>query len=653
MSPVIDEYAPFIVVGLAVGSVYAIAAMGLVLTYKTSGIFNFAHGAVGAGAAFVYYALSDDRYLGLPWPVALALTVVVFGSAVGLLLELLGRALAGVPIAMKIVATVGLLLIVRSIAEVTFGTSVRPLDPFLSRDTFPVGDVFVTYEQLITAIAAALCALGLFVLFRYTALGNAMRAVVDDPDLVDMTGMDPVRVRRSAWVLGSVLASLSGVLIAPLIGLDALLLTLLVVQAFGAAAIGRFTSLPLTYLGGLVVGVLTQLTGKWTAGSEKLSALPTSVPFLVLLGVLLLTPRAKLLDLSRLVRPRVRTRRTFTGAGLAIPAALALAGFLTLLAVPHLVGTRTVAYTLALCYVGVLLSLGMLVRLSGQVSLCQVGFMAIGAAVFGQLAGERGMPFFPALLFAGLAAVPFGAVVAIPAIRLSGLYLALATFGYGILLERVLYPQSWLFDGSTGVSVARPDVFGLSTASDTRYYYLVLGVVGVLGLVVVAVERARLGRLLRALGDSPTALATSGTTTAVTRTLVFCLAAFMAGISGAVSVPVFGSANGGDYLGFTSLVLLAVFAVMAAIGGAGLFVPCLLAAGAYFVVPVYVSDETFSQALPGIFGVAAIVVALTAQPITARWFSRLQDRSEQRLTVSPLRDARPAEPARQHATTAV
>jgi branched-subunit amino acid ABC-type transport system permease component len=637
---VIADYAPFVVIGLAVGSVYSLAAMGLVLTYKTSGIFNFAHGAVGAAAAFLYYVLSDDAHLGLPWPVALVLAVGVFGAAAGLLLERLGRALAPVPVAMKIVATLGVLLIVRSGAEVLFGSSVRPLKPFLSRNTFPVGSVFVTYEQLITAVIALASAVGLYLLFRFTKTGSAMRAVVDDPDLLDLTGVDPVKVRRASWALGSVFASAAGVLIAPLIGLDALLLTLLVVQAFGAAAVGRFTSLPLTYVGGLVVGVLVQLAGKWTASSQALSALPVAVPFLVLFAVLLVTPRRKLTDLSKLVRPRVRNRRSYSPAGRRAVRGLAVAASAVLLVVPDLVGTKTIAYMQALCFVGVFLSLGLLVRLSGQVSLCQMGFMAIGAATFGHFVNNQ-VPFFLALALAGLATVPFGGIVAVPAIRLSGLYLALATFGYGILLEQVLYPQAWLFDGSAGVNAARPRIFGLSTESDQRYYYVVLSVVALLGLTVIGVERSRLGRLLRALGDSPVALSTSGTSINVTRVIVFCIASFLAGVSGALSVPVFGSANGGDFPAFLSLVLLAVLSVATAVGGAGLFVPAVLAAGSFIVTPVYFGSEKLTQALPGIFGVAAIVVAVTSQGVAGTgWIGRLTQSSAWRLDVSPLREGR-------------
>ncbi len=155
------------------------------------------------------------------------------------------------------------------------------------------------------------------------------------------------------------------------------------------------------------------------------------------------------------------------------------------------------------------LSLGLLVRTSGQVSLCQVSFMAIGACAFSHLAVDHGWPWGLALLGAGVIAVPIGALLAIPAIRLSGLYLALATFGFGILLQYMFYSQSYMF-GNLGLGVRVPmPVFralGL-TQSDKSYYYLCLALAVVVMVFVIAVGRSRLGRLLRALSDSPTGLA--------------------------------------------------------------------------------------------------------------------------------------------------
>ena len=623
----IHEYAPFFVIGIATGSIYAIAAMGLVLTYKTSGVFNFGHGAIGAAAAYLFYELHIRD--GLAWPLAGLITIFGFGTVAGLILEPIGRGLAKVVPAMKIVGTVGILLAIQGLITLEFGQAQLVLPQYLPQSTFKFGGVYVGLNQVIVAIIALGAAIGLFLFFKYTRIGTAMSAVVDDADLLDMTGISPVRVRRYAWILGSQFAALAGILIAPLLGLDAILLTLLVVQAFGAAAVGRFTSLPLTYVGGLVLGILHELTGKWVGNSQTLSALPSAVPFLMLFFVLLTTRKGKLPDYGRLVRARVRTPRAPTVAGrLAFLAVVAAA-----IAVPDFAGTKTILYATGMVYVGLFLSLGFLTRLSGMVSLCQIGLMAVGAASFGHFQGSQHLPWAIALVLAGLVTVPFGAIVAIPAIRLSGLYLALATFGYAILLEQILYRQSWLFGGSAGVHATRPSLF----STDRGYYYLVLMISAAMALLVWLIQRARLGRLLQALGDSPRALSTQGASINITRVIVFCLAAFLAGIAGALYVPLFGSASGDSFITFQSLIVLAVLAV----AGTDIIRASFVAVILYFVVPGYITSSNTPAALPAIFGSAAIVMALTSNgsgPIA--WAARFGAISSWRVRSSPIPERR-------------
>ncbi|HEY3737872.1 MAG TPA: branched-chain amino acid ABC transporter permease, partial [Jatrophihabitans sp.] len=356
---------------------------------------------------------------------------------------------------------------------------------------------------------------------------------------------------------------------------------------------------------GLLVGVLHEFVGKWVGSSTSLAALPTAVPFLLLFVVLLFTPKGKLPDFGQVVRAQV-SRSWLRGRQARLGGVLLAALALT---VPFFAGAKTILFTTALVYVGLLLSIGLLMRLSGMVSLCQVGFMGIGAAIFGRLEGGAGLPWPIALLLAALLTVPFGAVVAIPAIRLSGLYLTLATFGYGILVEQILYRQPWLFANSAGVHANRPPAF----QSDSGYYYFVLGIAVVLSALVAALERARLGRLLRALGDSPRALAMHGTNINVLRLIVFCVASFLAAVSGALYVPLFGSVNGDSFPSFTSLVLLALLAIC----GRNVVLAAIVAGLAYVVAPGYLNSSTLVNALPMIFGVSAIVAALGG--IRGRW----------------------------------
>jgi branched-subunit amino acid ABC-type transport system permease component len=589
---------PYLITGIAAGSIYGLAAVGLVLTYKTSGVFNFGHGAVAAGAAYVYYAMTVDA--GAPTWLGLLVAVVGYGVVVGLGMEMLARRLALGPTAYKVVATLGILLAVQATAVLVFGPQARPLKHFLPTDTVRIGGVNVGKDQLITALVALLATGALFVFFRTSRLGTAMRAVVDDPDLLDMTGIDPVRVRRAAWVIGSCFAALGGVLIAPVLQLDATVLTLLIVQAFGAAAIGAFSSLPMSYAGGLVVGVLAAFTSKFVASTTELSALPQSVPFLVLFVVLLALPKGRLRELGQQVRlpalPPVRfTPARNLGAG---------AFLVVLLFVPQLSGTNLSAYTAGLAYVVLFLSLALLVRMSGQVSLCHFGFAAVGASSLGHF--QHHLPWALALLAAGLVAVPLGALVAVPAIRLSGLYLALATLGFGILLSSVAYTSGLMFGTGAGVEVHRPEAFGL--AGDTRYYYVVLSVVVLTVLVVTTIERARLGRLLRGLADSPVALATHGATVNTTRVLVFCISAFLAAIGGGLLAGQIGSVNADSFASFQSLTLVAVLLI----SGHRPVSSSVVAAVALVVVPVYIDNADVSSYLTLLFGVVALAHGVRA-----------------------------------------
>ncbi|MFN2539956.1 MAG: hypothetical protein ABR549_17630 [Mycobacteriales bacterium] len=589
---------PFIITGLAAGSIYGLAAVGLVLTYKTSGVFNFGHGALAAGAAYVYYALTVQA--GLPTWLGVLIAVGGYGLVAGFVMELLSRRLALAPTAYKVVSTLGILLAVQAAAVLIFGPEAKPLKSFLPTDTFRLGGVNVGVDQLITAVIALLATVALFGLFRVSRLGTAMRAVVDDADLLDMTGVDPVRVRRASWVIGSCFAALSGVLIAPLVQLDATVLTLLIVQAFGAAAIGSFSSLPLSYVGGLVVGVLAALTSKLVATTPELSALPQSVPFLTLFVVLLVLPRGRLKELGQQIRLPALPPTRFTAAGGVGTAAF----FGLLLLAPQLIGTKLSAYTAALGYVVLLLSLALLVRTSGQVSLCQFGFAAVGASSLGHF--QQHLPWALALLAAGLVAVPVGALIALPAIRLSGLYLALATLGFGILLNGVLYTTDLMFGTGAGLTVSRPHAFGFD--GDKAYYYVALVVVALSVLLVTAIERARLGRLLRSLADSPVALATHGTTINITRVIVFCISAFLAAIGGALIGAQIGVVNADSFAAFQSLTLVAVLVISGRRPVSSSFV----AAAALVIVPVHVSNPDVSSYLSLLFGLTALGIGVVA-----------------------------------------
>ena len=600
-----SDFYPFIIAGLVSGAVYGLTATGLVLTYKTSGIFNFAHGAMAAAAAYVFFQVRQEW--GLPWPLAFVVSVLVAGPLFGLLLERLGHALSGTTTAAKVVGTVGLLTGLQGLLAAIYGAQTRAFSSFLPTTVHSLGSINIGTDQILVFLIALAGTVALTAFLHSSRIGTAMRGVVDDPDLLDLAGTSPTRVRRLAWMIGSVFAALSGVLLAPTIGLDPLLLTLLVVYSFGAAAIGRFTSLPLTFVGGLVIGLGAALSSKYVNDVPTLSGLPPSLPFLVLFVVLVLTRRGRLVELGTLARRRRENGRSGRRA-------VGVAGGIALLAlvasVPAFAAGRLPVFTAALIYVLVFASLRLLVSISGQVSLCHVAFAAVGATSFAHLTTGLGLPWPIALVGAGLVTVPVGAIIAIPAIRLSGLYLALATLGFGILMERLVYPMGLMF-GSDGLAKApRPSLGPIDVTSDKGYYLLCLVIV-ILGMGLIhVVTRSWIGRVLRAMSDSPLALTTLGSNVNATRVFVFCLSAFLTGIAGGLFMSFSGTTGPASFFALLSLTLI----VILAINGNGALRAPVGAAFALYVIPSYLRNETFNEYLPVLFGVSAIAVSVLSNP---------------------------------------
>jgi ABC-type branched-subunit amino acid transport system permease subunit len=299
--------------------------------------------------------------------------------------------------------------------------------------------------------------------------------------------------------------------------------------------------------------------------------------------------------------------------------------------VPVLVGTRLPLYSSGAAYVVLFMSLALLVRTSGQTSLCHAGFAAVGASSFSHFAHDFGLPWFVALLVAGLVAVPVGALVAIPAMRLSGIYLALATFGFGVLLQQLVYRTHFMFGRNGPLPVPRPSGF----EGDTAFYYVVLGVAVSACALVVLLTRQRLGRLLRGLADSPLALSAQGVDINVTRVIVFCISAFLAAIAGALLAALSGSVDVAPFDPFQSLLYLAVLAI----AGAGQLRAPVIAAALLAVVPAYLAgSDSVATYQPVIFGLGAVVVALAegSRAELMAWVRRGAERGRARRARGPV-----------------
>ena len=542
------------VAGLVTGCVYALTACGLVLTYTTSGVFNFAHGAIGMMAAFTYWELTTGHGLGSLW--ALLLTVLVLAPLLGFAVaHFLLRRAAGAPVEVTITITVGLLLLLIGTANTLWKpTTPRRVRAFFLGDEVTVAGVVLTAHQLIIVSCAVLAAGGLWAFLHRTRTGVTMRAVVDDRELAALSGASPARVGMLGFGLGSALAALAGVLLASQVQLNAVTLTLLVINGYAAAVVGRLTSLPLTFLGALALGLLQAMAVGYLT-IDWLSQVQPVIPMLFLFAALLVLPhhRLRTARMAVLRAPRVAGARSSVVAAAVLVVAVTAAAT----ALPH---AQVDALTHGVATAVILLSLVPLTGYGGQVSLCQLTFAGIGAVVMARADGGSGS--FLALVAAVAVPAGVGALVALPALRLRGLYLALATLAFAFAMEGAFFGNASVMGDSLSLEVPRPEV-GLALSGDRAYLVAVTVVFAACGIAVLALRRSSLGRRLVALGDSPTGATTIGMRLALTKLAVFALSAGLAGLGGALLGGQQGAVGNTDF----GLVLSLTLLLLAVIGG--------------------------------------------------------------------------------------
>lgn len=548
------EFLAFTVSGIVTGAIYAVAASGLVVTYTASGIFNFAHGAIGMLMAFTYWELHVQQ--GVPTLPALVLVVFVAAPLLGAVIErTLMRNLQGASTATSLVVTVGLMVALIGVAQSIWPPEARQMPAFFGFDGFQFGGLFVTWHEVITISVALAVAVVLRLLLFTTRLGTAMRAVVDDRNLAALNGARPGRIGMFSWALGASLAAVSGIMLAPLLQLDALILTLLVINAYVAAMVGRLKSLPLTFVGALGLGLAQSYAVGYVRLEGVLGDLRPSLPTLLLFAVLLLLPEEKLRParFSTMKIPRVpNLTMSLIGAVLLVGVAWFVSSLLP--------GSDLVRVGRGIALALVMLSLVPLTGYGGQVSLCQMTFAGLGAYAMATF-GVGGSPL--GLVMAIVLAAVAGAIMALPALRLQGLYLALATMAFAVLMDYMFFANKNVFGSFGSKPVDRLAFFGLSFEDETPYFLLMVATFAILGVVVLALRRGQFGRRVAAMRDSPAACATLGLSLTKTKLAVFTLSAAMAGIGGAMFGGLQGTAGPTDFIMFQSLPVL----LMAVLGG--------------------------------------------------------------------------------------
>lgn len=522
----------FALLGLGLGSLYALASQGLMVVYRGSGVLNFAHGAIGMFGAYVAWEVrSENDYAWSPFPGEHSfLFALVIGVAVSAVLGALSHLLVmrqlrqASPLA-RVVATLGILIFLQAAAVLRYTSKVTFVQVELPQNPVSIGGKTISVDRFILLGIAVVLTIGLWLLYRFTRFGLATSAVAENQRAAASIGLSSDTVATINWALGSALAGLAAILVSPIITLSVSGMTNVVLAALAAALVAEFRSFPIALAAGLAIGIgeseLTRFVDQ--PGVSK------SLPFAVIVIVLLVRGRALPVRGHFLQKlPRVGSGR-INPIGLIVGVA---GGVLLTLLVP-LVWQDSLVVTFSTAIV--LLSILVLTGYAGQLSLGQFAIAGFGAWVAGRLVDGHGWPFVGALVVGTLATVPLGALFALPAVRARGINLAVLTLGLGTALELILFGNASYTGGFSGTKVGRPSVFGWDITATThpgRYALVCFVLFVVLALAVSNMRRGCSGRRLLAVRTNERAAAALGINVAVTKVYAFAVAAGIAAVGG-------------------------------------------------------------------------------------------------------------------------
>lgn len=640
----------YLIQGVPLGCAYALVALGLVLTYKTSGVFNFAFGAQAFLSTVVYYQLRVDAGWSIV-PAALV-AIVVTGVIAGLVLDrALFRFLRGAVWQVKLITALGLMTGIPEIVKLIFNAEGPLINvPALvskPEHAFHLGDQVILSKEVAAISATVVVILVLFVLFKYTALGLQMRAIVESPRMVELAGVDSERVGLAAWVLSSLMAALAGVLLAPLYGqVDSNSFTVLLVVAIAGAAVGRLTSLPLALLGAIGLGVAQQaFNGELDPSSpheiirvlyEGLGpALPFILLFVVLIGSRALRNKQEVTDPLRGVDPPPPNLAvTYHDARLKRINMIIFPTFVIAL----IVSTQTWVPGLFLSYITdgiviavMLLSVTVITGLSGQISLAQATFAGIGGFTATQLAANHGFGTIEAMLAGAALATLVGALVALPSLRLGGIYLTLATLALALAADAVLFKLDGFTGGSDGLFFPDAKVFGITLDTDRKFFLFAFAVFGVVGTLVVLLRKGTTGRQFAAIRGSEVAAPSIGINPTAARIKLFALSAGIAGLGGGLFAAFLGSQFGvlnesidrfNVFFGLILIVLL-VSVSSRTVDGA------VIAGLSFVLFPLLLHDELKFPAQLSIIGFAFGAITYARHPEGIAEFQKLKSVRDQ------------------------
>ncbi len=543
--------------GLAFGGVYALSGVGLVVLYRATGVLNLAYGAIGALGALISWSLINSLS-SFDFPDALAYVIALgFGALASLLYGVLvAPLLARRDPLVKMIGTLGFALILLGIMQWQWNPiHARSQKLPTTAWNYQLGAVRVSWTQIIALAFGIAMTAGIAVFLRRTKIGTAMRSLANDREITATLGVPVRRVEALAWLGSGLLCGAAGLLLADLVILNAVTLAFLVISSLAAALIGQLRSLWVTMVAALVIGVLEACGTAF----HQWSPYKTLTPFILAIAALLWLGRRRVLTMTSvpvtagLVQSSggrwAEWKQAETVWGLQ-RGALVGAGWATAVLVfalvifPQLAGERwEVTVTTVPIYAVVALGAGLLYGRVGLISLGQIALFAVGTWVGLRLLwGFPGLTFELVIVLTGLITMVIGVLVGLPALRLSGLYLALITLmaaaAFGVILRAWSFPNGG-GGGFRGVgsnitesarAVRRPEI----ATGDSAYYRYVTIVCALMFVLVLWHVASRPGRAWAAIRHSePSALA-AGVNTTLYKLWAFALASFATGVAGAL-----------------------------------------------------------------------------------------------------------------------
>ena len=631
----------YVLAGLSLGAIYAIASASLVVTYVSSGVFNFAFGAMAFAVARVYYWLNTQQ--GWPiWPAA-AVALLVFAPLLGAALYgLLFRHLRLASMTVKIVATIGLSVALPELVKLVLGDLPDATAPGLAERPLTVFHPFgasVNMDQVLTYAGLVVVLLVGVGVLRYTDVGLKVRALVDSEALTALSGSSPGRISLGVWAASATLAGLAGILLAPTTGVSVDGMTFLMAAAFAPVIAARLRSLPLAVGVALLMGVVTTVIQRYLDPSDPLSAqIVPSIPFaFMLLFLLYYAARGQAGDdsqggaLDRAIRPeapevavagRAQSRRGLLSPSVIGPiVTVAIAAVLPLVLDSYWSGLAAAGICLGIA----LLSYTLVTGEGGMIWLCQITFAGFGAIVAAELTTSAGWPPVVAVIVAGVIVVPVGLLLGALTIRLGDLYVALVTLTFGLLATNLLFTRDPFYNYGQGTLMTRPDW----ASENLVFCYLALAAFVILGLLIVNLRRSTAGLAMSAVRWSENGARTLGLSVVQTKLLVSGLATYVAAVGGGFLALNFQSSLPDSFNPFIGLIWLAV---LVSVGSRS--ITAALVAGLVFALLPGVF-QTYLPAgwthLPTIlFGLGAIMLARNPEGVIAMHARQLADLTRKR-----------------------